>query len=204
MGWQQVARNRLRQQASNLQVPRSSRGGPARNAPESLSPPAPIPAAALRSEGSEGGSGADLPAVWRWRMDEARRQIGPELSTLSTPPTVRTSVETEEQANASSSGSGPGIPAREGGSGGEPFGAVDTAWARALFSAEACKRGVCAYRDPEASRNGSAAANGCDGYHASRGVDVDGRPVVRWGLCPRHRAWWVRERVRRAAMRAGL
>ena len=133
--------------------------------------------------------------------------FGRELSTLSTPPTVRTSVEASEQANASSSG--PGIHAREekqGGSGGEegkPSGgaeAVDPAWARALSSRSWCQLGRCAYADLE--RRGPdryLAAIGCDGYHASRTEDGDGRVTVRWGLCPRHREWWRRERVRRAA-----
>ena len=128
-----------------------------------------------------------------------------ELSTVSTPPTVRSSVETEEQANASSSGSGASTSkAREEGEseGRKPSGPVDNAWARALLSTEACKRGVCAYKNAEAPRDGQAAARGCDGYHASRGFDLDGRPVVRWFLCARHRAWWVAERRRRAARRA--
>ena len=141
-------------------------------------------------------------------MDEARRPIGEELSTLSTPPTVRSSVEDPEQANASSSGqgspqgSGSSAREREESEKGKPSGPVDNAWARALVSAEACRRGVCAYGDPEAPRNGQMAARGCDGYHASRGLEPDGRPVVRWFLCARHRAWWVAERRRRAARRA--
>jgi len=81
-----------------------------------------------------------------------------------------------------------------------PSGAVDSAWARALMSAEACKRGVCAYKNPDAPRDGRAAAAGCDGYHASRGLEGD-RPVIRWTLCPRHRAWWAAERIRRGTAR---
>ncbi len=138
-------------------------------------------------------------------MVDDGRQIGEELSTVSTPPTVRSSVEDPEQANASFSGSGASTSkARERGEseGREPSGAVDTAWARALMSAEACRRGVCGYKNAEGPRDGRAAAVGCDGYHASRGLDPDGRPVVRWNLCPRHRAWWVAERKRRAARRA--
>jgi len=136
-------------------------------------------------------------------MEDEGRAFGGEFRTLSTPPTVRSSVETEEQANASLPDLG---KARERGEseGREPSGPVDNAWARALASIEACRRGVCAYRNPEAPRDGRAAANGCDGYHASRGLEPDGRPVVRWSLCPRHRVWWVAERMRRATRRAEL
>jgi len=143
----------------------------------------------------------------RWRMADTRCSSDRELSTVSTAPTVRSSVEDPEQANASSSGSGASTSkAREEGESEreKPSGPVENAWARALLSAEACKRGVCAYGNPEAPRNGQMAARGCDGYHASRGIEPDGRPVVRWNLCPRHRAWWVAERKRRATRRAEL
>ncbi len=135
-------------------------------------------------------------------MGDTGPVIGGELSTVSTAPTVRSSVEDPEQANASFSGLG--SSAREEGESEreKPCGPVDNAWARALASAEACRRGVCAYKNAEGPRDGRAAANGCDGYHASRGLEPDGRPVVRWNLCARHRAWWVAERKRRAARRA--
>ena len=68
------------------------------------------------------------------------------------------------------------------------------------MSAEACRRGICAYKNPDAPRDGRAAAAGCDGYHASRGLE-EGRPVIRWLLCPRHRAWWAAERIRRGMAR---
>src|SRR5262245_3140421 len=84
----------------------------------------------------------------KWRMAEREAQISGELSTVSTPPASRTLVETSGEANASSSGSGSGIPAREGESEGKPIGAVDSAWARALMSAEACRRGICGYKNP--------------------------------------------------------
>src|SRR5262245_26363412 len=102
-------------------------------------------------------------------MASERSVFEPELGTYPQAPTSRTSVETSGEANASSSGAGipAGIP--EGGSGGKPSGPVDSAWARALVSVEACKRGVCAYKNPDAPRDGRAAAHGCDGYHASRG-----------------------------------
>jgi len=133
-------------------------------------------------------------------MADTEHSSDRELSTLSTAPTSRTLVETSGEANASSSG----LVAREGESEGKPIGAVDSAWARALMSAEACKRGVCAYRNPDAPRDGRAASAGCDGYHASRGLE-DGRPVIRWVLCPRHRAWWAAERSRRGmARRSGF
>jgi hypothetical protein len=127
--------------------------------------------------------------------------VGSELSTLSTPPTVGSPVETSGEATASSSGLGSqtreeGESERE-----KPDRAADTAWARALRSAEACRRGVCAYKNPEAPRDGRAAGLGCDGYQASRGLEPDGRPVVRWNLCPRHRVWWAAEQRRRRARR---
>lgn len=129
-------------------------------------------------------------------MVEECLQREPEYSTQSTAPTVRTSEETEALSRDLSP-----RRAREGedSKGGEPNGPIDSAWARALFSAEACKRGVCAYRNPDMWRSGWAAANGCDGYHASRSTDADGRETVRWGLCPRHREWWRRERLRQSA-----
>ena len=130
-----------------------------------------------------------------------------ELSTLSTPPTVGITIET----NAVSRDLKPSPRrAREeilGGSGGEEgkpnaADAVDPAWARALHSHAACQLGRCAYakldwRGPDRSLG----ANGCDGYQASRTEDADGRVTIRWGLCPRHREWWRLERIRRAADR---
>src|SRR5262245_50346641 len=87
------------------------------------------------------------------RMTDWDAPISEELSTLSTPPTVRTSVETEEQANASSSGASTSLAREEGESErGKPSGPVDSAWARALMSIEACKREVCAYKNPDAPR----------------------------------------------------
>jgi len=131
-------------------------------------------------------------------MGDTGTLIGGELSTLSTAPTVGT---TEEKT-------GEVVTSRQGekgeSEGGKGAAAVDASWARALASVEACRRGICAYKNPEAPRDGRAAANGCDGYHASRGIESDGRPVVRWSLCPRHRVWWVAERKRRAARRAEL
>ena len=135
--------------------------------------------------------------------------FGRELSTLSTPPTVGSSVEDPEQANASSSE--PGIPdlgskLGKGGEseGGKPTGAeaVDPAWARALSSRASCQLGRCAYANLE--RRGPdryQAAIGCDGYQASRTTEPDGRVTIRWGLCARHREWWRLERIRRAAER---
>jgi len=132
-------------------------------------------------------------------MAEMGPVIGRELSTYPQAPTIRTSVETDDINNDSGASTS---KAREEGESerGKPIGAVDSAWARALMSAEACKRGVCAYKNPDAPRDGRAAANGCDGYHASRGLEGD-RPVIRWLLCPRHRAWWAAERIRRGMAR---
>jgi len=79
--------------------------------------------------------------------------------------------------------------------------AVDNGWARALASAEWCQRGACAFANPEAPRNGHVAAVGCDGYHASRHTEPDGRVTVRWFLCARHREWWRHQRDRRARSR---
>jgi len=132
-------------------------------------------------------------------MGDTGTVIGGELSTLSPSPTVRSSVEASggvETPRQVETGEKGGVGGEKGAA------AVDAPWARALASAEACRRGVCAYRNPEAPRDGRAAAAGCDGYHASRGLDPDGRPLVRWNLCPRHRAWWIAERRRRAARRA--
>src|SRR5262245_56624002 len=156
-----------------------------------------------RTWGAIAPRGCRLVTPWEGRqMADTPCSSDRELSTLSTPPTVRSTVETEEQANASYSGQGSLQGSGGEAAGGKPSGPVDNAWARALLSTEACKRGVCAYKNAEAPRDGQAAARGCDGYHASRGFDLDGRPVVRWFLCARHRAWWVAERRRRAARRA--
>jgi len=122
-----------------------------------------------------------------------------ELSTVSTPATVETTEETTGGVITPRQD----LAGEKGGCGGEKgAAAVDAPWARALASIEACRRGVCAYRNPEAPRDGRAAAAGCDGYHASRGLDEYGRPLIRWSLCPRHRVWWGAERRRRAARRA--
>lgn len=134
-------------------------------------------------------------------MVEEGLGIDRELSTLSTPPTVGSTSETPGTLTI--------LPrtAREekqGGCGGEEgkpsadAGPLDAAWARALSSRAACSLGRCAYADPAKPPNKYLGAVGCDGYHASRTLD-DGRPTVRWGLCPRHRAWWKVERMRRAA-----
>jgi len=80
---------------------------------------------------------------------------------------------------------------------------VDNGWARALASVEWCRRGVCAFLDPAAPRNGHSAAVGCDGYHASRHTEPDGRTVVRWYLCARHREWWRHQQQRRRRIRDG-
>src|SRR5215467_11306693 len=131
-----------------------------------------------------------------------------ELSTLSTPPTVRTTVETDDTTRILEPRN---LGAREevlGGSGGEEekpdaaTGAIDAAWARAESARAYCKLGRCAYANLE--RRGPdryLAAIGCDGYHASRTAEPDGRVTVRWGLCPRQREWWRLERIRRAAER---
>ena len=130
-------------------------------------------------------------------MSEARSG---ELSTLSTPPTGRTLVEasggvttprepTEEKTRGES----------EGGEREKPPDAVAPAWARALSSRTSCALGRCGYADPAKPPNRHLAAIGCDGYHATEHVDADGRATVRWYLCPRHRAWWKLERMRRAA-----
>ena len=78
---------------------------------------------------------------------------------------------------------------------------MDNGWARALASAEWCRRGACAFANPEAPRNGHVAAVGCDGYHASRHTEPDGRVTVRWFLCARHREWWRHQRQRRTRSR---
>ncbi len=127
--------------------------------------------------------------------------IEPELSTLSTAPTVRTSVETNaiskilEQEEEKSGEC-------EGGKKGEPS-AVEPGWARALSSIAWCRLGRCAFADPTKPSDRYLAAIGCDGYHASRHVEPDGRVTVRWYLCARHRDWWKLERTRRAAARGG-
>ena len=132
--------------------------------------------------------------------------FGRELSTLSTPPTVRTSVETDDTTriqNLDPRRAREGILGGSGGEEGKPSGgaeAVDPAWARALSSRSWCQLGRCAYADLERrAPDRYLAAIGCDGYHASRSEDGDGRVTVRWGLCPRHREWWRHERLRRAA-----
>jgi hypothetical protein len=131
-------------------------------------------------------------------MSEARSG---ELSTLSTPPTVRTLVQTtggvttprdptEERTRGESEGGEREKPANESGP-------LDAGWARALSSRASCATGRCAYADPAKPPNKYLGAVGCDGYHATRTLD-DGRPTVRWGLCPRHREWWRLQRMRRA------
>ena len=96
----------------------------------------------------------------------------------------------------------PGIPGGES-EGGKPEAAVDAGWQRALWSAEQCRRGVCGFANPDGPRNGHTAAIGCDGYHANRRSEPDGRVTVRWYLCARHRAWWRNQRARRARVRDG-
>src|SRR5215475_4054471 len=79
VGCRQVPRRDAIQQASNLQVPRSSRGGRVCNTAESLSLAAPLPATTGRFRAGEGGSGADLSASpWRWLVSWQRiRTIKP-------------------------------------------------------------------------------------------------------------------------------
>jgi len=132
-----------------------------------------------------------------------------ELSTLSTPPTVRTTVETEEDTsilNLDPRRAREEVLGGSGGEEGEPSaaaGAVDASWARAESSRAYCKLGRCGYAnlDRAGGPDRYLSAIGCDGYHASRSTDADGRVTVRWDLCPRHRAWWRAERSRRAAER---
>jgi len=80
--------------------------------------------------------------------------------------------------------------------------AVEPGWAHALTSRASCQLGRCAFVDPTGPRNSHFAGTGCDGYHASRHDEPDGRVTIRWGLCPRHREWWRLERIRRGAQRA--
>lgn len=80
--------------------------------------------------------------------------------------------------------------------------AIEPSWARALHSQAACALGRCAYADPTKRPNRSVGAQGCDGYHATRTAEPDGRVTVRWGLCTRHREWWRLERIRVAAAKA--
>lgn len=127
--------------------------------------------------------------------------IAGELFTVCTPPTDRISVETPGESTSLFQKP---REEKQGGSGGgeekpSDSGPLDAGWARALHSAAACKVGRCGYRDPAKPPNKYLAAIGCDGYHATRALDPDGRPEVRWGLCPRHREWWKLERIRRAA-----
>ena len=127
--------------------------------------------------------------------------IGRELSTVSTPPTVRTTVETS--GDLTILGPRRAREEKQGGCGGEEgnpleAAAVDPAWARALSSRASCQVGRCAYADPAKAPNRYLAAIGCDGYHASRSSDGE-RVTVRWGLCPRHREWWRQDRIRRSA-----
>ncbi len=140
-------------------------------------------------------------------MSDEARSVGEELSTLSTPPTVGTTVETDDTTriqNLDPRRAREGILGGSGGEEGKPgAGPVDAVWAKALDRRAACERGVCAYVNPDGRRNDALGARGCDGYAASRGTDADGRPLVRWGLCPRHRAWWKAERIRVAAAKRG-
>jgi len=138
----------------------------------------------------------------------AAPQSASELPTLSTPPTVRTTVEADEESRILNLDPRRAREEKQGGSGGgegEPnaAGALDAGWARALSARSYCKLGRCAYANLD--RRGPdryLAAIGCDGYQASQSTDPDGRVTVRWGLCPRHREWWRLERIRRAGERA--
>jgi len=127
-------------------------------------------------------------------MVEECPRIEPNLSTECTASTVETTVETT--GILSSKGELGGYGGKEGG---EPAGALDPGWARALSSRASCTLGRCAYANPDGRPNRYLGAMGCDGYHASRSTDADGRVTVRWGLCPRHREWWRRERIRQNA-----
>jgi hypothetical protein len=138
-------------------------------------------------------------------MVDEGQGIGRELSTVSTPPTVGTTVETSEdltildprrarEEKQGGCGGGEGKPPEAA--------AVDPAWARALSSQASCQVGRCAYTDPAKAPNRYLGAIGCDGYHASRSTEGE-RVTVRWGLCPRHREWWRLERIRRSAARKG-
>jgi hypothetical protein len=141
-------------------------------------------------------------------MVDVAEPIGEELSTLSTAPTVRTTVQTDEESRDSFLDPRRAREEKQGGCGGkegkppEPPGALDPGWARALSSRTSCTLGRCAYADPTKRPSRYLAAIGCDGYHASRSTDTDGRVTVRWGLCPRHREWWRLERLRVAGAKA--
>src|SRR5215831_5646863 len=117
-----------------------------------------------------------------------------EVMHLSTPPTVGSTVEDpgkgisyprrarEEDLGGESEGN-----LQEGTTRARPdAGAVDAGWAHALSSRASCQLGRCAYADPTMPRNSHFAGTGCDGYHASRHDEPDGRVTIRWGLCPRH------------------
>jgi len=130
-----------------------------------------------------------------------------ELSTLSTPPTGSLVEKDDNTRNLEPRILG-AREEKQGGSGGEEekpdaaTGAIDAGWARAESARAYCKLGRCAYANLE--RRGPdryLAAIGCDGYHASRTAEPDGRLTVRWGLCPRQREWWRLERIRRSAER---
>jgi hypothetical protein len=127
--------------------------------------------------------------------------IGRELSTLSTAPTVRTTVETDDKSRDSPAPGGLGKI--EGPGGKEPSGPLEPGWARALASRASCALGHCAYANPDGRPNRSVGANGCDGYHATRSTESDGRVIMRWGLCPRHVEWWRRERIREQSRKRG-
>lgn len=139
-------------------------------------------------------------------MAEESEAVVRELSTLSTPPTVRTSVETDNRRTIlEPSASASARETRGESEGGKKpsadaaTGALDPAWARALHSRAACAIGHCAYADPTKRPNRHIGSQGCDGYQASRSTEPDGRVTVRWGLCPRHQEWWRLERIRQRA-----
>jgi hypothetical protein len=131
-------------------------------------------------------------------MVEEGPVIGRELSTLSTPSTVETTVEASGTLTTAREREQEGCGGKEG-KPPEPIGPLEPSWARALHSHAACALGRCAYANPEQRPNRYVGANGCDGYHASRTTDTDGRVTVRWGLCPRHREWWRHEQRRKRA-----
>lgn len=120
-----------------------------------------------------------------------------ELPTVCTPSTVETTVEASRTLTIVEGKKGECEGERRG-----PPGALEPGWARSLSSRASCQLGRCAYADPAKPANRYLAAVGCDGYHASRSLDTDGRPMIRWGLCPRHREWWRVDRMRRAAGKA--
>src|SRR5262245_32711635 len=97
-----------------------------------------------RTWGAIAPRGCRLVTPWEGRqMADTPCSSDRELSTLSTPPTVRSTVETEEQANASFSGQG-SLQGSGGASwGGKPSGRVDNAWPPAPRRTEEARRQVC-------------------------------------------------------------